>query len=226
MSDWSKLPREVLSRFAALPTSSLSDALDRLGLTGAVEGLRPMTPGSRIAGQAVTLHYLPVGPGGGTVGDFLELTGAGDILVLDNRGRTDCTVWGDILTEAARQRGLAGTVIDGVNRDVDESRASGYPIWSRASHMRTGKDRVMLEAVNVPVCLSRVRVEPGDVIAADDSGVLVVPLSRVEDVLRVAEEIEAKEQRILGEIRAGMDLAEARRRHGYFALQQKETPRR
>lgn len=225
MSDWPRLPRDVLSRIAALPTSGLSDALDRLGLTGAVEGLRPMTPGSRIAGQAVTLQYLPIGPGGGTVGDFLELAGPGDVLVLDNRARTDCTVWGNILTEAARQRGLAGTVIDGVNRDVEESRAIGYPIWSRASHMRTGKDRVMLEAANVPVCIGRVRVEPGDVVAADDSGVLVVPLSRAEDVLNVAETIEAKERRILEEMRAGTELAEARRRHGYFALQQKEARR-
>jgi regulator of RNase E activity RraA len=223
MTSFERLPRDVLARFAALPTSTLSDALDRLRTTGAVEGLRPTLAGSRMAGQAVTLLYLPVGIEGGTVGDYLHLAEPGDVLALDNRGRTDCTVWGNILTEVAKKKGLAGTVIDGVNRDINESRDIGYPIWARASHMLTGKDRVMLQAVNVPVCLGRIRVEAGDVIAADDNGVVVIPRSRAERVLAVAETIEAEEQKILDEVRAGVDLAQARRKHGYHALQRAEA---
>lgn len=217
-----RLPADLISRFAALPTSAVSDALDRLGLPGQVDGLRPMLQGARICGQAVTLRYLPVGPAGGTVGDFLHLAESGDVICIDNRGRLDCTVWGNILTEAAKAKGIAGTVIDGVNRDVGESRAFGYPIWSRANHSRTGKDRVALDAVNVPIVLGLVRVDPGDLICADDSCVLVVPRLRAADVLGVAEAIETKEQLILKDIRAGIDLAEARRRHGYFTLQTRE----
>jgi len=178
-----------------------------------------MLAGARICGQALTLRYLPVGPAGGTVGDFLHLAEAGDVICIDNRARVDCTVWGNILTEAAKARGIAGTVIEGVNRDVGESRDYGYPIWSRASHSRTGKDRVTLDAVNVPIVFGHVRVDPGDVICADDSCVVVVPQSRALDVLGIAEAIEAKEQLILVDIRGGIDLAEARRRHGYFTLQ-------
>jgi regulator of RNase E activity RraA len=219
-----RVPAETRARFARLPTSSISDALDRLGIAGQVDGLRPMLAGARICGQAVTLRYLPVGPAGGTVGDFLHLAEAGDVICIDNRARVDCTVWGNILTEAAKARGIAGTVIEGVNRDVGESRAYGYPIWSRASHSRTGKDRVALDAVNVPIVLGHVRVDPGDLICADDSCVVVVPLARALDVLGIAEAIEAKEDLILADIRAGIDLAEARRRHGYFTLQTRPAP--
>lgn len=218
-----RLNGEMLERCRSLSTSSLSDALDRLGLPGAVEGLRPLLPEACMAGQAFTLAYLPVGPEGGTVGDFLDELGAGDVVVIDNRGRTDCTVWGNIMTEVAKRNGVEGTVIDGVNRDLQESLAMHYPIWSRQGHMRTGKDRVMLQAINVPVCLGTVRVEPGDVVCADGNGVVVIPLTRLEAVLVTAEGIERKEDSILEDIRRGTSLGEARAKHGYHGLQTREA---
>ncbi|APX91657.1 diguanylate cyclase [Halomonas sp. 1513] len=218
-----RLDGKTLERCRALSTSSLSDALDKHGLPGAVEGLKPLMPEASIAGQAFTLAYMPVGAEGGTVGDFLDDLGPGDVVVIDNRGRTDCTVWGNIMTEVAKRNKVEGTVVDGVNRDLQESLALTYPIWSRQGHMRTGKDRVMLQAINVPVCLGTVRVEPGDLICADGNGVVVVPLSRVEAVLATAESIEDKEDAILGDVRNGLSLGEARARHGYHALQTRET---
>ena len=92
MSNFVRLPAELVARFAKLPTSSVSDAIDKLGLPGQVDGLLPMLAGARICGQAVTLSYMPVGPAGGTVGDFLHLAEAGDVICIDNRGRLDCTV--------------------------------------------------------------------------------------------------------------------------------------
>ncbi|MGY6634374.1 MAG: RraA family protein [Alkalilacustris sp.] len=214
---------DLAARLRALSTSTLSDALDRLGLPGAVEGLAPMSPGQGegrgIAGRAFTVAYLPAGAGGGTVGDFVDDLGPGDVVVIDNRGRTDCTVWGNIMTEVARARGIEGTVIDGVNRDVNESREIGYAIWSRRGHMRTGKDRVVLQALQVPVALGHVRVEPGDIIRADDNGVVVLPAARTEEVLATAEAIEAKEDAILAQVRDGVPLGAARAAHGYHALQ-------
>lgn len=222
MTEQPRLADRELARLRALSTSSLSDALDRLGLAGAVEGLVPYDRSARIAGHAVTLAYLPAGCSGGNVGDYIDAVAPGDVVVIDNRGRTDCTVWGNILTEVAKARGVAGTVIDGVNRDIGESLAIGYPIWSRRGHMRTGKDRVVLEAINVPVCLGHIRVEPADVICADGNGVVVLPLSRAAEVLALAEAIERKEEAILTEARAGRPLAEARSRHGYHSLQTRE----
>ena len=219
MSTPPKLDASILDRYRVLSTSTVSDALDKLGLVGAVEGLVPLEPQADIAGQAFTVAYLPAGHMGGTVGDFLDDLGPGDVIAIDNRGRTDCTVWGNIMTEVAKHRGIEGTVIDGVNRDLQESREYDYPIWSRRGHMRTGKDRVTLQAVMVPICLGMVRVDPGDLIRADSNGVVVVPLIHVERVLETAEAIEIKEDAILSEIRKGVPLGKARELHGYHALQ-------
>lgn len=214
-----KLPRTMVERFRTLSTSTISDALDRLGIEGAVEGLLPTSGASRVSGQAFTLAYLPVGIEGGNVGDYLDDLGEGDLVVIDNRGRTDCTVWGNILTEVAKERGVEGTVIDGVNRDLSESRAIDYPIWSRRGYMRTGKDRVRLAATNVPVCLGHILVTPGDVVCADQDGVLVVPRQRASDVLETALAIDEKEEAILGDVRNGLSLTQARARHNYHSLQ-------
>lgn len=214
-----RLDPALVAAFRDVATSTVSDALDRLGIACAVEGLQPLLPGARIAGQAVTLAYLPVGVAGGTMGDFLHLCEAGDIAALDMRGRTDCTAWGNILTEAAKARGLSGTIIDGVNRDVGESRAFGYPIWSRGGFMRTGKDRWMLQAANVPICLGGIRVEAGDLLVADDNGVVVVPHARAAEVMAIVTNILGREAQIIEALRGGADLAAARARHGYFSLQ-------
>jgi len=219
VSKKTKLEPSILDRYRVLSTSTISDALDKLGLVGAVEGLTPLDADTDIAGQAFTVAYLPAGHKGGTVGDFLDDLGPGDVIAIDNRGRTDCTVWGNIMTEVAKSRGIEGTVIDGVNRDLQESREYDYPIWSRRGHMRTGKDRVTLQAVSVPICLGTVRVDPGDLIRADGNGVVVVPLAHVNPVLQTAEAIEEKENAILSEIRKGTPLGKARELHGYHALQ-------
>lgn len=219
MSNATKLAREILDRYRVLSTSTISDALDKLNLVGAVEGLTPLDADTDIVGQAFTIAYLPAGHMGGTVGDFLDDLGPGDVIAIDNRGRTDCTVWGNIMTEVAKSRGIEGTVIDGVNRDLRESREYDYPIWSRRGHMRTGKDRVTLQAVSVPICLGTVRVDPGDLIRADGNGVVVVPLAQVNTVLETAEVIEEKENAILLEIRKGLPLGKARELHGYHSLQ-------
>lgn len=191
---FNRVSTDGLDAFRQISTSTISDALDRLGLPGAILGLRPVVvPPNRICGQTVTLLYMSAGVNGGNVGDYMDVPQAGDILALDNRGRVDCTVWGDILTEVALQKGLAGTVIDGINRDIDAPGVTDYPVFSRGVAMRTGKDRVTLEGVNVPIILADVRVDPGDILVADGSGVVAVPHLKAEEVLAVAAEIEERE---------------------------------
>ena len=95
------------------------------------------------------------------------------MVVLDNGGRENATVWGDILTWVAHKRGIAGTVIDGACRDTHLSRELGYPVYSRSYSMRTGKDRVQVEAMNGPVNIGDARVEPGDLLRGDADGVVV-----------------------------------------------------
>jgi regulator of RNase E activity RraA len=132
--------RMVIDRLAVLPTAAISDALDKLALPGSVPGIAPLLPGRRACGPAFTVAYEPVEAGGGTVGDFLDDVPAGAVIVIDNLGRTDATVWGGIMTRAAAVHGIAATVINGVCRDVDEIASTGYPMWSVGRFMRTGKD--------------------------------------------------------------------------------------
>jgi regulator of RNase E activity RraA len=97
----------------------------------------------------------------------------------------------------------------------------GYPIFSRGVCMRTGRGRVQSDGYQVPVSLGDVRVEPGDVLVGDADGVVVIPQSRLDDVLAAARDIAGAEDRIRQEIEAGSRLDEARRRHRYFQLQKR-----
>jgi len=135
--------------------------------------------------------------------------------VIANAGRTYCTVWGDILTGLAITKGIAGTVIDGCCRDVDEISAMDYSVWSLGSYMKSGKNRVRMAAAQVPVELCGTRVWPGDLICADGAGVLVVPARRAAEVAANAERIAEIETLIRAELDSGMPLAQARLRHGY-----------
>ena len=217
------LQPEQLAELQALSSSVLSDALDALGLSGFQEALGPLVPGTKLIGPAVTVRYLPVGISGGTVGDYMDVPQTGDVLVLDNGGRLDCTVWGGILSEVASAKGLAGTVIHGVCRDVEVTRALDYPMFTRGTYMVTGKDRVAMEGINEPVSIGRTRVEPGDLVFGDDMGVVIVPRVKLGEVLAAARQIHGKEEAIVNEVRKGASLREARGRHGYHGLQKSKT---
>jgi 4-hydroxy-4-methyl-2-oxoglutarate aldolase len=142
--------------------------------------------------------------------------------VLDNAGRDDATVWGDILTDIAHRRGIAGTVIDGICRDVALSLSLQYPIYSRGSWMRTGKDRVQLEGTQVPVTIGQARVTPGDLLRGDADGVVVIPRALEDQVLAAAEEIDAAESAIREAVRSGLRLGEAREQFKYHQLQSRQ----
>lgn len=206
-------------RIAAFDTATLSDALDRLGITGQCHRIQPCDRRFRLAGRAFTLLFGPAAQPAGTVGDFIDDVPPGGIVLIDAGGREDATIWGDILTEIAHRRGVGGTVIDGINRDVALCLQLGYPVYSRGVWMRTGKDRIQIEGINVPVTIGGARAAPGDLVRGDADGVIVVPREHEERVLEVAAEIEAAEESIRQSIRGGMRLDEARRRYRYHKLQ-------
>jgi 4-hydroxy-4-methyl-2-oxoglutarate aldolase len=214
---------ENLERARKLDTTALSDALDRLDIPGQCLGIKPLDHSFRTAGRAFTILYGPAAKPPGTVGDFIDDIPAGAVVVIDNGGRENATVWGDIMTLVADRRGLAGTVIDGACRDTHLSLSLGYPIFSRSYSMRTGKDRVQLEGVNGSVNIGDARVNPGDIIRGDSDGVVVIPREHENAVLSAAEEIDAKEEQIRRAVQEGMTLAEARRQIGYHRLQTKRS---
>lgn len=205
--------------FNALGCSDLSDAMDRLGVPCQAAGVMPLDRSFQLCGPAWTLRYGSVGQDPGTVGDYIDDLEAGSVVVLDNGGRLDATVWGDLLTTTASRNHIAGTVIDGVCRDIDRSLELGYPIFARANWMRTGKDRVRVEATQQPVTIGGVRVEPGDWLRGDGDGLVVIPAGRLDEILAVAQEIHAAEDEIRAALAQGSTLREARARVNYHALQ-------
>jgi 4-hydroxy-4-methyl-2-oxoglutarate aldolase len=210
----------LVARFSSLGSSSISDALDRLGIAGQPVGIRPLVPDRGLCGPAFTVSYIPVESGTGeTVGDFIDDVPPGSVVVIDNRGRLDVTVWGDLMTTVAVRNGLAGTVIDGVCRDTPRARQMRYPIYSRGSFMRTGKDRVTVAGIGVPVDLADRRVNPGDILFGDADGLVIVPARRAEQTLEVACQISDAEDGIRELLGEGLRLADARSRFGYHRLQ-------
>lgn len=210
-----------VERAARIDTATLSDALDKLAIAGQCLGIKPLSQSLRLSGRAFTLFYAPTGPGG-TVGDFIDDVPEGAVIAIDNGGRPDATVWGDILTMCAHTRKLGGTVIDGACRDTHLALVLSYPMYSRSYSMRTGKDRVQLEATQVVVNIGDARVRPGDILLGDSDGVVVIPKEREDEVLKIAEGIEAAEARIRDAVKSGMRLDEARKQHGYHKLQTRE----
>lgn len=215
---------ELVALFQGLDTPAVSDALDRLGIPGQCLGIAPLDDYRRtVVGPAFTVQYVSCGQPAGTVGDFIDGVAPGDMIVIDNGGRTDCTVWGDIMTRYAGLRGIVGTVIDGVCRDVAGALGEGYPLFTRGRFMRTGKDRVEVAALNGPVSIGAARVVARDIVVADANGVVVVPRARAREVAETAHAIEAAESRIRELIASGMSLVEARARLGYHQLQTRRT---
>lgn len=211
----------AVERASKLDTSNISDALDRLGIAGQCLGIKPRDPRFRLAGRAFTLLYGPVGKPAGTVGEFIDDVPPGYAIAIDNGGRENATVWGDILTEVAHHRGIAGTVIDGACRDTALCLELGYPVFSRSYSMRTGKDRVQLDGTDVVVNIGDARVAPGDILRGDADGVIVIPRQHELEVLEAAEEVFAREEAIRKAVRAGKRLDEARKELGYHQLQTK-----
>lgn len=214
--------RELVALFEGLDTPGVSDAMDKLGIPGQCHGIAPLDNyRTTVVGPAFTVKYVSCGQPAGTVGDFIDDVAEGDVIVLDNDGRTDATVWGDIMTQYAGLRRIAATVIDGVCRDVSKALGDGYPLFTRGRYMRTGKDRVEVAAVNDPVSIGTARVCARDIVVADANGVLVVPRARAHEVAETARKIEETESRIREQIVAGKTLGEARTALNYHLLQRK-----
>lgn len=219
---------EIIEQLKKFSTTEISDALNRFGVKGGLKGIKPVIPGKKIVGPALTVRKLPadaVKPKKGG-GDYLDIAKKGDVIVIDNGGRLDCTVFGDILASACKQAELEGTVIYGCCRDVASLKKIDYPIFSKGTYIQTGKDMTQYDALNVPIGIYNVLVEPGDIIVGDDSGVLVIPQELAEKVLSAAQEISEAENLIKKSTDKGLDLedahlslAEARKKYGYFDLQ-------
>jgi len=208
----------IIERLLKLDTCAVSDGMDRLGLTGATYGVRPMWSCPKIVGRAVTMKIKPVGLDKpkqhlGTLP--IDAAQPGDVIVIDNGGRPDTSCWGGLLALAAKTKGISGVVIDGACRDIDESRDVGFPVYARGAVPMTARGRVMQEAYNQEIEFAGVQVHPGDLVIADGSGVVIIPRSKEEEIVREAEAVAAAEARMAEGIRQGMTVLEVLEKLGY-----------
>jgi regulator of RNase E activity RraA len=219
----SKVPTaDLATRLARLDTCVLSDALDALELVGVAPGLVALWEGARLAGPAVTVKLAPGVPdaGHGRVhlgARAIDRAQPGNVIVVDNGGRTEMGSWGGLLSLAADRNGVAGVVADGACRDVDEARALGFPVFARCGVPRTARRRVYEESTGGPVSIGGISVSEGDFVVADGSGVVVIPRSRVLDVVTEAERLTAREQEMSARLKAGEPVG-AVLGHGYESM--------
>lgn len=207
----------LLAVCEALDTASLSDALDSFDLPGGLIGINQQVPGTRCVGFAYTVMYEPVQSRAGfkNAANYIDDVPAHAVIVSSNPGRTDCTTWGDILTHVAVSKNIRGTLIDGAARDIDTVQRLNYPLFSRARYMQSAKNRVQLKATQVPVEVSGVEVNPGDLVVCDSSGCLVIPRAKAEAVIARAQAVEQTEREIIASVNQGHTLEQARAQHRY-----------
>ena len=211
-------------RLEKLATTNLSDALDKIGIRGAVIGIRPLFGMPKVVGSAVTIkitaaglirskHHLGI--------EAIASSQKGDVIAIDNRGDIQNNCWGEILTCAAKMKGVAGVIIDGAARDVDACEEMGFPIFARGIVPITARGRVMQENFNCLIRLGDVQVRPGDILVGDINGVVVIPPEKIEEVLIEAEMIMEKEEKIKKDILLGLDIMEVDKKYNYEQILKK-----
>lgn len=201
-------PEEVLARYRRLDTCVVCDAAAAIGAGAAVtDRLRPMWEGARVAGRAVTTRLAP-GPSPRPSAHLgvraIENGTPDDVIVVANAGRREMGSWGGLLSLGASIRGIAGAVIDGALRDVDDAREFRFPVFAVAATPVTARGRVHEESCGEPVEVSGAHVDPGDLVLGDGSGVLVVPWAAAGDVLERAEKLAHQEEEMASRLRAGL----------------------
>lgn len=202
---FNEIPRpdaDLVARAAKFGTADLHEGLGivagRMCITSPT--MRPIAEGQRLCGPAITAWNFP--------GDnlaihaALNVAKAGDVLVFTNGGGHQGALWGDVACGFAVKKGVAGAVVHGAVRDVDAIREMGFPVWSTHISIEHPEKRGPV-AVNVPIVFDGVLVEPGDIIAADTDGVLVIPRALLKVAVEGAERRAATEVGIRARIAAG-----------------------
>ena len=196
-----------VDRLRRLDCCTVSDAMDRLGLAGVVSGLPSRSGRGILAGRATTM-LLGVGePPPGPVRHLgcgaIEASGPDQVIVIQQSAAVEAGCWGGLLTLAAKTRGVAGVIADGLVRDIDEAVELDFPVHARGVTALTARGRIVEKGVNVPVKIAGREVRPGDFVIADGSAAIIIPADAIEAVLSTAQDIAAKERLMAAALRDG-----------------------
>ena len=192
------------SQFLKYPTSMISDALDELGIIGAISGVSAQRyDQGRIAGRALPVKFKKKSADpeawrfGGGVGKPLEQVlktmSSGQIVVMDLDGTVNATAWGGLASKLAQKKGVLGTIMHGTCRDLEEIRECGYPVWAIGVCPRRSRNDFTFGSINEPISVTDVKICKNDIIVADQSGVVCVPENKINKVLALLEKVSHQE---------------------------------
>ncbi len=202
----------LVARLNRLDSCAVSDALDKLSLPASVSGIHRLSTDRRIAGRVLTVK-LDRAEGRPPSTRHLctaaiEAALPGDIIVIEQRTGIDAASWGGSLSLGAQQRGVAGVIIDGPARDLDESRQLEFPVFASSHTARTARGRILEVSTNEPITIGGIAVSPGDFVIADASAVAFIPAREIERVLDAAEAIVAREKTMAESLLAGNPISQ------------------
>ena len=202
---------DVTTRLGRLDSCAVSDALDKLGLTGVASGIARMATDRRISGRVLTVRLekddgRPSARHLGTTA--IEAAEAGDVIVIEQRSGIEAASWGGNLSLAAQLRGIAGVIVDGPARDIAEAQGYGCPLFARSRTPHTARGRIVETGTNVPIVVGDVSVAPGDFVVADGTGVVFVRAADIEAVLEAAEAVAARERAMVAALTEGVPVTQ------------------
>jgi 4-hydroxy-4-methyl-2-oxoglutarate aldolase len=202
---------QFVERLNRLDSCAVSDALDKLGLKGSVTGIERFSTDRRITGQVLTVK-LDRAEGRTNTRHLcttaIDAAKPGDIIVVEQRTGLDAASWGGNLSIGAQVRGVAGVIVDGPARDIDDSRKLDFTVFARSHTARTARGRIVEIATNEPITVGDVTVSPGDYVIADASAVVFVAQHEIERVLEAAEAIMQREDALAQAIRSGTPISQ------------------
>jgi regulator of RNase E activity RraA len=204
---------KYLKELEKIPTASLSDALDKKGIKGYLSHeVKPVFDTKRIVGRAVTIKdkltkevITPL-----LALEAIDKAQPGDIIVrtVEDGNAKDIALWGGLMSLAAKKKGIKGVVLDGGVRDVLEAKAMSFPIFAKSITPVTSVGRTKVVEFNSSIMIDDVTINPGDIIVGDSDGVVVIPVSLLEDVIALAKEIDSLEKQESEELKKGKSIVE------------------
>jgi regulator of RNase E activity RraA len=201
---------EFVTRLSRLDSCAVSDALDKLGLKGSVTGIHRYTTEQRIAGRVLTVKLDRAEGRSNTkhlCTQAIEAANPGDVIVVEQSTGLDAASWGGNLAIGAKMRGVAGVIVEGPARDIDDCRKLDFPVFARTHTARTARGRIVEVSTNEPIQVGDVTVTPGDYVVADGSAVVFVAQNEIARVLDTAEAIVEREEAMAQALREGTPIS-------------------
>ena len=213
----------MLERLEKLDTNTISDALDFLGLQGATYGMRPLWNCPKIVGRASTIQLGPKQNSAPTVHLITPVIvniNTGDRILVITGGTEGISCWGDILANASKMKGIRGSVIDGMSRDIEGSESIAYPVYGRGVTMISARNRLIQIASGTTIVIDGVSVNEDDYVIADRCGTVFIDAARIEEVLDLAERIASRQDGMVQAVRAGQSVEDVMHDKKFDAIKQ------